>query len=87
MLSHEGRVIELEYPDFTFLNIYFPNGGASEERLKFKLKFYGEFLDYIKAIKLKDGIIITFDQEEEFKLDGKKIVIKPVWKWLLEEKT
>ncbi|MEK7650819.1 MAG: exodeoxyribonuclease III [Patescibacteria group bacterium] len=50
LLNKEGRVIELEYDDFTFLNIYFPNGGASEERLKFKLEFYAEFLDYIKKL-------------------------------------
>lgn len=59
LLSKEGRVIELEYDDFTFLNIYFPNGGASEERLKFKLEFYAEFLDYIKKL-VKSGKKVIF---------------------------
>lgn len=59
LLNKEGRVIELEYDDFIFLNIYFPNGGASEERLDFKLRFYGEFLTYIK--KLKKPVVFCGD--------------------------
>lgn len=34
--------------------------------------------------KLKKGLILTFDQDEEIKIDKKLILIKPVWKWLLE---
>lgn len=59
LLNKEGRVIELEYDDFIFLNIYFPNGGASDDRLDFKLRFYDEFLTYIK--KLKKPIIFCGD--------------------------
>ncbi len=43
-------------------------------------------IEALNKFKLKKGLIITFDQEEELKLNGKKIVIKPVWKWLLEKK-
>lgn len=53
ILSKEGRVIELEYPSFTVLNIYFPNGGSGEERLRYKLEFYREFLNYI--VKLREN--------------------------------
>lgn len=53
ILSKEGRVIELEYPSFTVLNIYFPNGGSGEERLRYKLEFYREFLKYI--LKLRES--------------------------------
>jgi len=35
--------------------------------------------------KLKEGLILTDNQEEEIRLEGKKIIVKPVWKWLLEE--
>ena len=35
--------------------------------------------------KLKEGLLLTNSQEEEIKLDAKKIIIKPVWKWLLEK--
>jgi uncharacterized protein len=34
--------------------------------------------------KKKNGLIITFDQEEEIILSDKIITVKPVWKWLLE---
>lgn len=40
-------------------------------------------LEAMNKFKLKEGYIITLDQEEEFKQDGKKIKIIPVWKWLL----
>src|SRR3989344_3337680 len=36
--------------------------------------------------KLKEGLILTYDQEEENILKGnKKVIIKPLWKWLLEK--
>lgn len=50
LLSREGRVIEAEFPEFTLLNIYFPNGGAGEDRLRYKLRFYDEFLEYVKGL-------------------------------------
>ena len=46
----EGRVLRLEYPDFYLYNIYFPNGGASPERLDYKLRFYAECLKQFKAL-------------------------------------
>ena len=39
----------------------------------------------MNKFKLKEGLILTYNQEDELKEDGKKIVIKPVWKWLLEK--
>lgn len=49
--DEEGRVLELEFKTFTILGIYFPNGGMSEERLKFKLDFYEELLRYLLKLK------------------------------------
>ena len=43
--DREGRTLILEYPNFYFLNIYFPNGGQGEERIAFKLRFYERFLE------------------------------------------
>jgi uncharacterized protein len=40
-------------------------------------------LEAMKEFKLKKGLILTYEQEEEIKLEGKKIIVKPVWKWLL----
>lgn len=59
LLSREGRVIEVEFPWFTFLNIYFPNGGSGEVRLQYKLEFYREFLEYVSALQ-KQGKKVIF---------------------------
>ena len=58
----EGRVLLSEFPEFTLLNIYFPNGNQSPERLKFKLDFYEETLRFVEKLK-KDGkrVIISGD--------------------------
>ncbi len=40
-------------------------------------------IEALKKFKLKQGLILTYDQEEEITIREKKIMIKPVWKWLL----
>jgi exodeoxyribonuclease-3 len=44
--DNEGRIIELDFGDFIFFNIYFPNGKMSAERLHYKLDFYKAFFKY-----------------------------------------
>lgn len=39
----------------------------------------------MQACHLSEGILLTYDQEDETTRDGKKIRILPVWKWLLEK--
>ena len=46
----EGRTIVAHYDGFLLLNIYFPNGKSSKERLTFKLGFYDAFLRYSKRL-------------------------------------
>ena len=58
-LDSEGRVVETEYPDFVLFNVYFPNGKASDERLKYKMTFYDYFLDYINNLRDKGKSIIV----------------------------
>jgi exodeoxyribonuclease III len=57
-LDAEGRLVHLEYGEFDLLNVYFPNGGASEERLRFKLDFYDNFLKYLILLKKKKRRLI-----------------------------
>ncbi|MCQ1537226.1 ATP-binding protein [Methanosarcina sp. KYL-1] len=38
----------------------------------------------ITAYKLDYGLILTLEEEDVLEVEGKKILIKPVWKWLLE---
>ncbi len=60
--DEEGRLIRLDFQDFTLFNVYFPNGKASPERLKFKMDFYEEFLRQIDdSRKLKKRLIFTGD--------------------------
>ena len=64
--NSEGRIIETEH-DFgsgklIVLNIYFPNGGASTERLKFKFEFYELLLVYLKELlKITPYVIVQGD--------------------------
>jgi len=32
---------------------------------------------------LPEAHIITFDEEDEIAMDGKKFLIRPAWKWML----
>lgn len=47
----EGRVLIADYNDFVLLNIYFPNGKMSAERLDYKLRFYDALLDHANMLK------------------------------------
>lgn len=47
----EGRIVIAHFKKFTLLNIYYPNGKASEERLKYKMDFYDAFLDFAENLK------------------------------------
>ena len=48
--DREGRIIRADYENFTLLNIYFPNGKASQERLAYKMAFYKTFLAYANRL-------------------------------------
>ena len=37
-----------------------------------------------KELKCKNLLVITFDNESEERIQGKKIKLVPLWKWLLE---
>ena len=59
VLNHEGRIIEAHYKNFILLNVYFPNGGAGNKRVEFKIDFYSKFLNRIDNLK-KQGKNIIF---------------------------
>ena len=58
-LDIEGRVIVAEYPEFTLMNVYFPNGKKNQDRLDFKMAFYDVFLNYADKLRASDKIIIV----------------------------
>jgi len=60
--DQEGRILEIDFDDFIFFNIYFPNGQMSEKRLQYKLDFYEAFFSYTNELQ-KNGrsLVITGD--------------------------
>ncbi|MBI2794436.1 MAG: exodeoxyribonuclease III [Ignavibacteria bacterium] len=58
----EGRVLELDFGSFILYNIYFPNGGAENKRVPFKLRFYDAVLHRsAKQRRNGKGIVICGD--------------------------
>jgi exodeoxyribonuclease-3 len=53
----EGRALILDLKEFILINVYFPNGGMSPERLAYKLDFYEKFLEYVDSIKNRNIVI------------------------------
>jgi len=41
-------------------------------------------LTAMKKFNLREGLILTFNQDDEFVIEDKKIRIMPVWKWLVQ---
>ena len=41
-------------------------------------------LEAMKEFKFNQGLILTYNQEDEFLIEGKRIVVKPTWKWMFE---
>ena len=46
--DEEGRTLILYFKEFVLFNIYFPNGGAGNKRVPFKLAFYDHFLKRVE---------------------------------------
>jgi exodeoxyribonuclease-3 len=53
----EGRVLCLEFRNFTLINVYFPNGRMGPDRLKYKLFFYDRFLKFVDGLKNRNLVI------------------------------
>jgi exodeoxyribonuclease-3 len=48
--DREGRVIRLDFPEFSLLNVYLPSGSSGEERQAFKEQFMEDFYGYIEGL-------------------------------------
>jgi len=57
-LNKEGRVMETEFPGFVLLNVYFPNGKLSAERLKYKMDFYEVFLEHVIDLRKQGKSVV-----------------------------
>jgi exodeoxyribonuclease-3 len=56
--DQEGRVMQTDFEYFTLLNVYFPNGGARDERLLYKLDFYDAFFEYCEGLRAQGKKLI-----------------------------
>jgi predicted AAA+ superfamily ATPase len=43
-------------------------------------------IEAMEKFKLKEGLILTYNQTDEINVRGVKIKVLPVWKWLLSDK-
>ncbi len=58
----EGRVLRLDFENFTLINAYFPSGSSGEERQTYKYQWLDEFFDYLQSLKKeKQNIIVCGD--------------------------
>lgn len=57
----EGRVLTLEFDDFYFINIYFPNSQHGLKRLDFKHDFNREVLYYMDKLAKKKSVVLCGD--------------------------
>lgn len=57
----EGRLLHLEYPDFHFFNVYFPNGQMNPRRLEYKLGYYDAFLELAEKMRETKPIVVCGD--------------------------
>jgi exodeoxyribonuclease-3 len=55
----EGRTLIAEYPEFVLYNIYYPNGGRGDDRLRYKLGFYDAFLEHIEGMRKQGKKVIA----------------------------
>ena len=49
--DREGRIVTTRFEDFTVINIYYPNGQSSPERLDYKMRFYDALLDFANDLR------------------------------------
>lgn len=44
----------------------------------------GGMMEALKKFGLKEGLILTYNQEDKFLVEGKEILVIPVWKWMID---
>ena len=54
--DQEGRICEMDFGDFVFFNVYFPNGQMGEDRLNTSSTFMTRFLPIPIAIAIRGEV-------------------------------
>jgi exodeoxyribonuclease III len=56
--DQEGRVLRVDFEDFTLLNVYFPSGTSGDERQSIKMQFLNDVYVWIQELKQSNPNII-----------------------------
>lgn len=59
--DHEGRVITAEFADFYVVTVYTPNSQRELTRLDYRMEWEAAFLNYVKGLAKKKGVIFCGD--------------------------
>ena len=59
--DHEGRVINLEYPDFHLVNVYTPNSQDELKRLDYRQEWDHAFLAHLKKLETSKPVVFCGD--------------------------
>ncbi len=58
----EGRFMRVDYGDVSVVSVYHPSGSSGDERQAFKMKWLGDFQQYIKKLrKTRSKLILSGD--------------------------
>ncbi len=68
----EGRLVHMEFEQFHYFNVYFPNGGAAElneqgkptgkfKRVPYKMGFFDAFLQHAEELRKSKPIVVCGD--------------------------
>jgi len=72
----EGRILRVDYQDFSVLNVYMPSGTSGDERQAFKMKWLDDFYNYAHDVANEVGqLVIVGDYNiahEEFDIHNPK---------------
>lgn len=60
-IDREGRVLISDHDDFIFLNMYFPNGAASDERHEFKMAYLHKILKLFRKLDKEKPLVLAGD--------------------------
>ncbi len=57
----EGRIVAVDLDAFVLINVYFPNGGSSDERLAFKHAWHDAFLAAVVELQKTRKVVVCGD--------------------------
>ena len=57
--AEEGRVVQTDHSAFVLFNIYFPNAGRGDDRLKYKLRFYAAVEERVRQLQAQGRQVVV----------------------------